>query len=48
MDDHVLIYLEMTPTIIDPSLYYNFESNQITKVNGSYTGDFFEQETVSM
>ena len=29
LDDHVRIDLKMTPIIIDPSLYYQFEDDQL-------------------
>ena len=38
-DDHIPIDLEMTHTIIDPSLYCKFENSQSIGINGSYVDD---------
>ena len=39
LDDHFQMDLEMTPTIIDPSLYCKFEGNQLVDFNDSYVDD---------
>ena len=39
MDDHVRIDLKMTPTTIDPSLYYQFEDDRLVWINGIYVDD---------
>ena len=37
--EHIQIDLEITPKIIDQSLYCKFENNRITGINGSYADD---------
>ena len=39
MDDHVEIDLKMIPTIIDPSLSWKFEDDQLIGINGTYVDD---------
>ena len=36
----------MTPTIIDQSLYCQFEDDQIFGINGSYVDDLFVKEQI--
>ena len=45
LDDHVQIDLKMTPIIIDPSLYCQFEDDQIVGINGSYVDDLLQAGT---
>ena len=37
--------LKMTPTLIDPPLYCQFEDDQLVGINGSYTDDLPLTET---
>ena len=39
LDDHLQIDLKMTSTIIDPSLYCQFEDDKLVGINGSYVDD---------
>ena len=45
LDDHVQIDLKMTPNIIDPSLYCQFDDDQLAGVNGSYVHDLLREGT---
>ena len=40
LDDHIQIDFKMIPTIIDPSLYCQFEDDQLVGINGRYVDDF--------
>ena len=40
LDDHGQIDLKMIPTTIDPSLYCQFEDDELVGINGSYADDF--------
>ena len=39
LDDHAQINSNMTPTIVDPSLYCQFEDDRFVGINGAYVDD---------
>ena len=45
LDDHVQIDLKITPTIIDPFLYCQFEDDHLVGINGSYVDDLLRAGT---
>ena len=45
LHDHLQMDLEMTTTIIDPSLYYKFEGDQLAGINGSYVDNLLRART---
>ena len=39
LDDHMQIDLKMTPIVIDPSLYCQFEDYRLVGIHGNYVYD---------
>ena len=45
LDDHVQIDLKMIPTLIDLSLHYQFENEQLVGIHRSYANDLLRART---
>ena len=46
LDNHVQIDWKMIPTIVDSSLYCQYEDDQLVGINGSYVDGLFRAGTV--